>query len=96
MKFLNKFYLGNLNNSTLHTLDIDNLELRDQGEVLCSIAQHPTVSTTCQLLVEDAQDQCKKSFLKEINSFNIYIYFSGIFCSIKTIYRSCSWSGCNT
>ena len=54
-------FLGNYNNSTLHTLDIDNLELRDQGEVLCSIAQHPTVSTTCQLLVEDAQGQCKCS-----------------------------------
>ena len=53
-------HLGNFNNSTLHTLDIDNLELRDQGEVLCSIAQHPTVSTTCQLLVEDAGEQCKK------------------------------------
>ncbi len=54
-----KYTIGNFNNSTLHTLDIDNLELRDQGEVLCSIAQHPTVSTSCQLIVEDAQQQCK-------------------------------------
>lgn len=54
-----KYTIGNLNNSTLHTLDIDNLELRDQGEVLCSIAQHPTVSTTCQLIVEDSQQESK-------------------------------------
>ncbi|CAF1337506.1 unnamed protein product, partial [Adineta steineri] len=52
-----KYTLGNFNNSTLHTLDIDNLELRDQGEVLCSIVNHPTVSTTCQLIIEDAQQQ---------------------------------------
>ncbi|CAF3888048.1 unnamed protein product [Rotaria sp. Silwood2] len=52
-----KYTIGNFNTSTLHTLDIDNLDLRDQGEVLCSIAQHPSVSTTCQLLVEDAQQQ---------------------------------------
>jgi len=57
------FFVGNFNNSTLHTLDIDNLELRDQGEVLCSIAQHPTVSTTCQLLVQDAQQQCNKKLI---------------------------------
>ena len=52
-----KYTIGNFNNSTLHTLDIDNLELRDQGEILCFIAQHPTVSTTCRLIVEDAQQQ---------------------------------------
>lgn len=44
----------------LHTLDIDNLDSRDQGEVLCSIAQHPSISTTCKLLVEDAQHRCKR------------------------------------
>ncbi|CAF3702655.1 unnamed protein product, partial [Rotaria sordida] len=52
-----KYTIGNFNNSTLHTLDIDDLDLRDQGEVLCSIAQHPSVATTCKLLVEDAQQQ---------------------------------------
>jgi hypothetical protein len=75
-----KYTLGNFNNSTLHTLDIENLELRDQGEVLCSILHHPTVSTTCQLLVEDTQQQCKQKILfcqiKNIHLFDILASFT--------------------
>ncbi len=66
--------LGNFNNSTLHTLDIDNLELRDQGEVLCSIVHHPTVATTCQLIVEDAQQQCKNLILLLLDKLIILIF----------------------
>lgn len=50
------------------------MELRDQGEVLCSIAQHPTVSTTCQLLVEDAQERCKSFF--SVHSIDGFLFFS--------------------
>ena len=78
---ISSVHLGNFNNSTLHTLDIDNLELRDQGEVLCSIAQHPTVSTTCQLLVEEASEQCKTSCLSSFGSINAHRPISAVFAA---------------
>jgi hypothetical protein len=67
----------------LHTLDIDNLELRDQGEVLCSIAQHPTVATTCRLLVEDEQEQCKSVFICYIKENHLFYLSAAFYAPLK-------------
>ncbi|CAF0822074.1 unnamed protein product, partial [Didymodactylos carnosus] len=52
-----KYTLSNIHGGILHTLDIDNLDQRDQGEVVCKIREYPTIATSAQLLVEDSDQQ---------------------------------------
>ncbi|CAF0827406.1 unnamed protein product, partial [Didymodactylos carnosus] len=53
-----KYTISKMNGGTLHTLDIDNLDQRDQGEVVCAIKEYPAITTSAHLLVEDFNQQC--------------------------------------